>query len=171
QDPTDEVRSAAVRLAAARPDPDVAALTPLIGARRWPLTQRSSLETLPDLIGRIGLPDRALDGLLQAIAGMESSPVGDERSRFLDIVLAIGRDRLIAALELPDDRRLGVVRLLLEEGSVESLRAVADRGRDPLDEVRIAATSAKDQLDASLPEPEPESEPEPEEPIVTAPVP
>src|SRR5205823_460708 len=157
----------AVRLAAGRPEPDVAALTPLVAARRWPLTQRSALDTLPGLVERIGLPDRALDGLLLAIAGMESSPVGDERSRFLDLVLAVGRDRLIGALELPDDRRLGVVRLLLEEGSVESLRAVADQGRDPLDEVRIAATSAKDQLDASLPEPEPEPEPEPD---VTTPV-
>src|SRR5207237_1037862 len=83
-----------------------------LAARRWPLTQQTALGSLSGLISQHGLPDRALDGLLQAIAAMESSPVGEERSRFLDLVRAIGRDRLIEALELPDDRRLGVVRLL-----------------------------------------------------------
>ena len=44
RDPSDEVRAGAVRLAASLPRPDLALLASLVGARRWPLTQRTALE-------------------------------------------------------------------------------------------------------------------------------
>jgi HEAT repeat protein len=173
QDPTDEVRAATVRLAAAQDDPDLDLLCPMVAARRWPLTQQTALDVLPGLFHRGPADDRALDALLTAVASMESSPIGDERSGFGRLTRSVGIDRLIESLDLPDDRRLGAVRLLLEDGSPEALRAVSEQGRDPLDEVRVAATSAKDQLIAAEPEvvvepePVPEPEPEPEEDLET----
>ena len=166
QDPTDEVRASAVRLAAAHRPPDFLELLPLAAARRWPVTQQTTLEVLPALIERESLDEQALDSLLFAVASMESSPVGPERDGLAAVALAVGRERLVLATALPDDRRLGAVRLLLEEGSPAALAAISERAQDPLDEVRIAATAAKDLLAASepapvVPEPEPQAELEP----------
>ena len=146
RDPADEVRAATVRLAAQCTGVDLALLVPLTAARRWPLTQQAALEVLPRLIDGAGIDDESLDALLAAVAGLESPPIGEERFGFADLARTIGSSRLIGALTLPDDRRLAGVRLLLEEGSTESLRAIAELGTDPLDEVRAAAANAGNQL-------------------------
>ncbi|MBI2237371.1 MAG: HEAT repeat domain-containing protein [Actinobacteria bacterium] len=143
QDPTDEVRAAAVRLAAERGTRDLAELAALVGARRWPLTQQNVLEVLPGLIGSgAGLDDAALGSALTSVAEMESGPLDDERSLLGSVARAVGVDRLVAALSLPDQRRLGAARLLVEEGSPTALGAVAGHTADPMEEVRTAAATA-----------------------------
>jgi HEAT repeat protein len=156
-DPTDEVRAEAVTLEAARSDPALIELAPIVAARRWPLTQQAAFTALPTLLQRQEDPRAAVDAILLAVARMESSPIDDERAGILALVRVIGRDRLIEALGTPDDRRLGATRMLLVDGSEEAMSAVARLSDDPLDEVRVAAQSARDQL--AVDEPEPMDEP------------
>jgi HEAT repeat protein len=156
RDPTDEVRAEAVALEAARSAPDPAELAPFVAARRWPVSQQAAFDVLPSLVERHHDPEAVVDAILLAVASMDSAPVDDERAGFLALIRAIGRPRLIDALELPDDRRLGAARLLLEDGSEEALRAVARHATDSIEEVRVAAEAAHDQL---AEEPEPPSGP------------
>src|SRR4029450_8233243 len=81
-DPTDEGRSEAVGLEAARSDPDLIELASLVAGRRWPLTQQAAFQVLPVLICRHQDPSGAADAILLAVAGMDSSPVDDERDGF-----------------------------------------------------------------------------------------
>jgi HEAT repeat protein len=163
-DPTDEVRSEAVGLEAARSDPDLIELASLVAGRRWPLTQQAAFQVLPVLIGRHQDPSGAADAILLAVAEMDSSPVDEERDGFLALVRALGRSRLVEALDLPDERRLGATRLLIEDGSDDALRAVARLTDDAAEEIRMAAESARDQL--AVDEPEPTTEPASVEPAL-----
>lgn len=143
KDPSDVVRAAAVRMAAARGAQYLADVVPLAASRRWPMAQRAALELLPGLIRTNGgLWDRELSTLLLAIAQMPSPPLEGERAPFADLARAIGIGRLADSLWRPDVRRLGTVRLLLEEGSPPALGAVASLASDALEEVRLAAEAA-----------------------------
>ncbi len=145
QDPTDEVREAAVRLAAARGSRDLADLLPFVAARRWPLSQQTALEVLPSIVGSSGgLSNDAEVTLLHAVTQMESAPLDNERRAFAELARAVGTGRLIEALSSPDNRRLGAVRLLLEEGSAAVLRALAPNVSDPIEEIRNAASVASE---------------------------
>ncbi|MBI4259574.1 MAG: HEAT repeat domain-containing protein [Actinobacteria bacterium] len=147
QDPIDDVRAAAVALAAARGQELIPDLLPLVGARRWPLTQAATLGALPGLLADRDLPDHELTQVLATVAALESSPIHAERAGFSALAAAIGRERLIEALGLPDDRRIGAARLLLEEGSGPSLLALAGRDTDPIEEVRYTANQASELLE------------------------
>jgi HEAT repeat protein len=171
QDPTDEVRAAAVRLAAVRGPDGIPPVASLVGERRWPLTQQAALEVLPSLIRAHGLEEPDLAAILTAVAAMETAPDETESPGFAQLAAAIGPDRLMRALALPDDRRLGAARLLLEEGSEPSLRAVAALESDPQEEVRYAARSASEALgEGAIPEPPAELDEVPGEATVAAPV-
>ena len=50
RDPDDEVRAAAVRMAAARGPSALDRLIPLVSDRRWPLTQQATLSVLPAML-------------------------------------------------------------------------------------------------------------------------
>lgn len=166
-DPIDEVRAAAVRLAAARGGRDH--LVPLGAAaeRRWPLTQEAVLETLPGLLAADAIHEEELALLLEAVATMDSPPLGPERARFAQLARCIGAQRLIPALDLPGPKRVGAARLLLEEGSEQALRAVAERAEDPHAEVHSAARSALELLGIPA---EPTGS-APDEPVVAAEMP
>jgi HEAT repeat protein len=146
QDPADGVRAVAVSLAAQRGVRDVHLLAPLVGARRWPLTQSAVLDVLPAIIATASpLGDADLDAILASIGEMESPPLDTERGQIADLGRALGVSRLVASLSLPDRRRLGAVRILVEgeEGS-EILRALATLATDPIDEIREVAEVAVD---------------------------
>jgi HEAT repeat protein len=147
-DPADEVRAAAVRLAAERGSRDLVLLAPLVGARRWPLTQAAALELLPELLASTSTLDEAeLDLLLTSIGEMDSPPTTAEGTSIARLSRAIGISRLVGSLSLPDVRRLGAVRILVEgEEAPEILRALATLVSDPLDEIREVAEVAADAI-------------------------
>jgi HEAT repeat protein len=70
-------------------------------------------------------------------------------NRTRKLVLAIGSRRILLRLEGPDDARIGAARLLLAEGSLESLQAVSQMAGDPVQEVRWSAVTASNALEAS----------------------
>lgn len=146
QDPADDVRAAAVRLAAERGARDLKLLAPLAGAKRWPHTQAAVLEVLPDLIATMpSLGESELDLLLTSVGEMESGPAPDERAQYARLGRAVGVSRLIGSLSRNDIRRLGAVRILMEgDDAPEILRALATLVSDPIDEVREVAEVAAD---------------------------
>ncbi|MEW6058666.1 MAG: HEAT repeat domain-containing protein [Actinomycetota bacterium] len=146
-DPADEVRATAVSLAASRRAPELASLFPLVATRRWRLAQERVLDVLPGLVHRAGLSEVELTSLLQSVARLPSPPRASERERLAELARAVGRDRLVQALSFSDSRRLGAVRLLAAEGRLASLRAIAGLGSDPLDDVRIEASMARERLE------------------------
>jgi HEAT repeat protein len=142
-DPADEVRAAAVRLAAARGAEEIPHLIQLIDARRWPQTQRNTLGVLPELVvSGPPLGDADLASILMAVGQLESPPQEWERGPFSRLAAAIGTHRLVDALSLPDARRLGAARLLEGDRSPAALRALASRLADPLEEMRTYAVTA-----------------------------
>ena len=151
-DPTDDVRAAAVRLAAAKPTEGTRLLLGLIGSRRWPRTQRSALEALPELLQRRGpLNEQDLDQLLAEVAAMEPPPLEEEAPLLGALARAVGIERVAQALSRRGPLRLGALRLLLADGSAAALRRVAQLSEDPLDEARIAARMAANALAAQQP--------------------
>ncbi len=148
QDPADDVRAEAVRLAAQRGARDLELLAPLVGARRWPHTQAAVLEVLPELIATISsLGEDELDPLLASVGEMESAPLPDEREMFARLGRTVGVSRLVGSLSLTDIRRLGAVRILMEgEEAPEILRALATLVTDPIDEIREVAEVAADAM-------------------------
>jgi len=155
QDPADEVRAAAVRLAAARPVPP-AEIAPLIAARRSPLAQAAALAALPPLVRDAGgVDDDALDALLRSAADLLPPLSEDERTALAELGRLLGPRRLTEALAHDDARRLGALRLLVAEGSPEALAAAAALHDDPDEAVRAVAATARDRLA----EPEPPRSP------------
>lgn len=152
QDPVDDVRAAAVGLAAARGRRALDELVRIASDHRWPLSQRASLEVLPGLLAAGDLADRELSALLSTVARLEPAQVPEGRARLADLARAIGVDRLIQAARHPDDRRIGAVRLLVEEGSPEALAEVAGRSSDPSETVRGLARTAAARLGTAPPE-------------------
>ncbi|HWO69679.1 MAG TPA: hypothetical protein VNP94_02850, partial [Actinomycetota bacterium] len=158
QDPADEVRAAAVRLAAARPVPSTE-IAPLIAARRSPVAQAAALAALPSLIRAAGpVDDEALDALLWAAAELPSPLTEDERAALGELGRLLGPPRLAEALAHDDARRLGALRLLTAEGSPEALAAAAELHEDPDPAVRELAAAVRERLA----EPEAPRSPEPE---------
>ena len=147
-DPADEVRATAVRLAAERGSRDLVLLAPLVAARRWPLTQAAALDLLPELLASTStLGESDLDLLLTSIGEMDSPPTTAEGTSIARLSRAVGISRLVGSLSLPDVRRLGAVRILVEgEEAPEILRALATLVSDPLDEVREVAEVAADAI-------------------------
>src|SRR6266540_263959 len=147
-DPADEVRATAVRLAAERGSRDLVLLAPLVAARRWPLTQAAALDLLPDLLTSTStLGETELDLLLTSIGEMDSPPTTTEGTSIARLSRAIGISRLVGSLSLPDVRRLGAVRILVEgEEAPEILRTLATLVSDPLDEIREVAEVAADAI-------------------------
>ncbi len=147
QDPADDVRAGAVRLAAQRGARDLELLAPLVGAARWPHTQAAVLEVLPVIATVSSLGENELDLLLASVGEMESGPPSDERELFARLGRAIGVSRLVGSLSLTDIRRLGAVRILMEgEEAPEILRALATLVTDPIDEIREVAEAAADAM-------------------------
>jgi len=146
EDPVDEVRAAAIAIAAARTSPDTVALFPFLAARRWPAAQARALEVLPRVLHRLPPSEVELTSLLQAVAKLPSAPTPHEREGLAELARAIGRERLQGPLRAADGRRLGAVWLLSSEGSPAALRAVAELIADPLDEVRVEARIARERL-------------------------
>jgi HEAT repeat protein len=160
QDPADEVRALAVRVAASRGPQDVGMLMPLVGARGWPDTQKAVLEILPSVLALAAPEPEELDPLLSAVAELDPPPHEWEREAFAKVAGAIGTAPLIDALTLPDLRRLGAVRLLSEDRSQTVREALAVRAGDPIDEIRRAGTAAVEELARAAAPSEPEqSEP------------
>jgi HEAT repeat protein len=147
-DPTDEVRAAAVRLAAAAGTRLVPELVPALHARTWPLAQHAALETLPDLLRRDGLTQDGEDLVLSGVAAMKL-PLSPAEHGFLSKVMeALTPVRVVSALGRSDDVRMGAARLLLHDGSPEALRRIAGLDGDPVPEIRALAASARRRLAA-----------------------
>ncbi|HKZ76533.1 MAG TPA: HEAT repeat domain-containing protein, partial [Actinomycetota bacterium] len=147
QDPADEVRAVAVRLAAGRGSRDLALLAPLVGARRWPLTQATVMWVLPGLIASTPtLGEAELDPLLASVGEMDPPPGEVEREPFTELARALGVSRLVGALSHQDARRLGAVRLLAGNDAPEVQRALSALVSDPTDEIKALATGAADAL-------------------------
>lgn len=158
RDPSDDVRARAVRLAAHRAGQEVPEVYRLVAERQWPATQQAALSELPRAIESWGIHDTDLATMLEAVGEMESRAVGAERHGFARLARAVGTDRLSAELESDGGRRRGAARLLMEEGSPDSLRSLAGHTGDGDHEVDALARAARDQLG-----PEPEQT-RPEEP-------
>jgi HEAT repeat protein len=146
RDPSDEVRAAAVRLAAARMGRDVTEVFAMVAERQWPGSQQAALDSIPRSIATFGIGDEDLEVMLTAVAAMDSDPNGSERGAFAVLAIAVGPDRLRAALETSGDGRLGAARLLHQDGSPETLRALAEYAHDPDPEVTRLARAAAEQL-------------------------
>src|SRR6266511_3621409 len=147
-DPADEVRATAVRLAVERGSRDLVLLAPLVAARRWPLTQAAALDLLADLlVSTSTLGETELDLLLTTLCDMAPPPTSAEGTSIARLSRAVGISRLVGSLSLPDVRRLGAVRILVEgEEAPEILRALATLVSDPLDEIREVAEVAADAI-------------------------
>src|SRR5213592_4861842 len=147
-DPADQVRATAVRLAAERGSRDLVLLAPLVAARRWPLTQAAALDLLPELLASTStIGETELDLLLTSIGEMDSPPTMEEGPSIARLSRDAAISRLVRSLSLPEVRRLGAVRNLVEgEEAPEILRALATLVSDPLDEIREVAEVAADAI-------------------------
>jgi HEAT repeat protein len=161
-DPADDVRALAVRVAASRGPRDAGMLMPLVGARRWPDTQKAVLEILPAVLVLAAPEAEELDPLLSAVAEIDPPLEVWERQGLAKLADAIGTSMLIDAMTLPDMRRLGAVRLLAGDPSHTVREALAARAGDPIEEIRETGTAASRELARLAAPPEPESEPVPE---------
>jgi HEAT repeat protein len=143
QDPVDDVRSHAVRLAASRGGRDLVLLLPLLGDRAAPLTQAAALDVVPEAVARADpLDDDGVRAALRAVGALASAPAGHEDAALVELAKAVGTSRLVRAVDGPDDGRLGAVRLLWLEGSPSSLRALAPLVDDRSEEIRSTAAQA-----------------------------
>ena len=142
-DPSDEVRSEAVRLASRRGDRDIASLLPLLGDRRSPATQAAALKLLPTIVasGDALTPEHVATAA-HAVARLESRPNETERDPLAELARAIGVTRLLQLVEVPDGRRIGAVRLLSLEGSMAAMRGLSSLHLDPIEEIRAEAARA-----------------------------
>jgi HEAT repeat protein len=149
RDPDDAVRAAAVAAAADRCPAAAPAVVRLALRRRWPRAQAAALERLPDLLARAEptARDQGVELLLSGLAALDPPPLESERPGLAALAQALGPELLAEDLELPGPRRLGAARLLLAEGSRESLRALAAMADDPLEEVRRCAAIAASALE------------------------
>ncbi len=145
-DPVDEVRAAAVRLASEVGQSCLPHLARLVGARRWPLTQRTTLEVLPDVFASQAVDTANLDQILEAVGQLEPGPDDEEQALLDPLGRAIGTEELVASLEGPDPARLGAVRLLAGDRSDAVLRALAAMASDPVEEIRNRATRAAEEM-------------------------
>lgn len=82
--------------------------------RGLPMLQRDAVDELAALIAAEGIDDARLAALLELTSSLVWPPEGDQASAFAAVARAIGRRRLIAALDEPGGGRLGAVRLLME---------------------------------------------------------
>jgi HEAT repeat protein len=156
-DPIDEVRASAVRLAASTGTRRIGQLVPLVGARRWPLVQQAALEVLPGMVEGIGsLAPVDVSSLCVAVAQMPSPPLERERERFGALARAVGVGVLLATVPASDHRRLGAARLLAVEGSHEALAGLASLAGDPDEEMRALGEYARDLLDGGRATPSPQ---------------
>ncbi|MFB3739174.1 MAG: HEAT repeat domain-containing protein, partial [Candidatus Velamenicoccus archaeovorus] len=165
QDPDDEVRAAGVRLAAHRDPCEIPLLAPLLAARRHPRTQRTVMDLLPSVIPPSGPTDEDVAAVVLSVGEMDPAPDEEERVGLARIAHTLGADRLIAALSLGELERRGAVRLLRDEPSPPVLRALATLVGDPIEEVRVAAQVAAEQI-APTQAPAPGGA-EPVEPVAT----
>lgn len=142
-DPHDGVRSAVVRLAAAHGAEAVPILLPLVTQRRWPATQSAALEVAPDLLGPgVSPSDSELERLLTSVGSLDPPPLPMERPGLESLSRAVGPSRLARWFGTVDITRLGAARLTMLARTPPALRALATLADDPLDEIRILATSA-----------------------------
>ena len=153
QDPDDEVRAAAVELAVRRGPQDLEPLVPLLAARAWPLTHRTVLHHLPEVVASSVVDDDTLARVLDAVGQMDPGPSDDERLAMSRLAHALGIQRILGSLSGPDVRRLGAVRLLVDDRSPAVVRALASQGGDPVDEIRGMATAAIAELTEAQAEP------------------
>lgn len=167
QDPSDEVRATAVRLAGSRGTRDLQLLAPLVGARKWPLTQRTVLEVLPALVALGPINDEDVGSILSSVGDLEAPVLDEEHAALRALGHVIGSDRIVQAISLPDHRRLGAVRLLVGDESPTVLRALATAQSDPLEEIQRAASSAAATLARIEPPPAPRTTPAPSTEIPT----
>jgi HEAT repeat protein len=146
RDPDDQVRAAVVKLAAARGASALDMLVPLVSERRWPLTQQATLATLAPLVA--GTPSEALnlEPLLHEVGSLEPPPLWSEGPALEAVARAIGRDRLLQALEGTGRARMGAARLLVMVGERIWLRPVAALAADPSEEIRTLAHVASTRL-------------------------
>ncbi len=146
QDPSDDVRAAAVRVAAGRGTRNLGRLLPLVGTRSWPQTQGTVLEVLPGLLAVAKeLGDEEVAAVLIAVGDMDPPPTAVELSLLAELKGTVGVERLTQALS--DERsRLGAARLLAGDASLEALRSLSTLRSDPTDEIRAAAVEAAETL-------------------------
>src|SRR5439155_19139317 len=142
-DPHDGVRSAVVRLAAVHGADAVPILLPLVTQRRWPATQSAALELAPDLLGPgVSPSDSELERLLTSVGSLDPPPLPMERPGLESLSRAVGPSRLARWFGTVDITRLGAARLAMLARTPPALRALAMLADDPLDEIRMLATSA-----------------------------
>jgi HEAT repeat protein len=153
-DPSDRVRAAVVRVAARMGPSSAEAIIPLATRRGWPMTQQAALAVLPDLIGPVGPTQQEIDVLLGGVGEMDPPPLRSERPGLEAVARAVGTARLLRELGAPGKKRLGAARLLLVEGSPESLRPLADLSEDPVEGVRLIAAGAAHLLESYQESPE-----------------
>jgi HEAT repeat protein len=142
RDPDDEVRAAAVRMAASGGPAALERLIPLVSDRRWPLTQQATLSVLPTVLAAATGNGVDVMPLLREIGSLEPPPLWAERPPLEAIARTIGRDRLVRALEGSGRSRLGAARLLVLVGDRQWLRPVVALVGDPSEEVRVLAHTA-----------------------------
>lgn len=149
RDPDDRVRAGAVRVALGHGPISGPVVLPHVVDRLHPMTRRIALEALPALLhGTHVLREHDIDMLARAVGKLDPPPLSTERPRLGSLVRAIGARRIMSRLEGPEDGRLGAARLLLAEGSLESLQAVSQMAGDPAQEVRWSAMAASNAMES-----------------------
>ncbi len=121
-------------------DPEEVALT--LGMPRWSQRGRVAVLAFAREVAARGISDEDLSVLLAGAARIAATPDRGQRSVLGVLARSVGRDRLIEAVRLGGDTRLGACWLLLEEGSLPALRTVAGLGHDKREAVRLAAALA-----------------------------
>lgn len=124
------------------PEPDLEEVALALGMPRWSHRRRMAVLDAAREIGSRGISDEDLSVLLTGAARIPQAPDRGQRSVLGELARSIGRDRLIDAVRLEGDSRLGACWLLLEEGSLPALRTVAGLGHDKREAVRVAAALA-----------------------------
>src|SRR5437763_9343185 len=168
-DPSDEVRAAAVHLAARRGTADVPEALTFVAERHWPAAQLAALDSAPGLMARSGISDDVLQRMLRAIGAMDSQPLPHEHDGFVASAQAIGMPQLVASLSASGGAGLGAARLLLAEGSSEAVSALTRHQSHGDSAMQAVVEQAAERLRETAPEPTPESAQLPEEPTPPAP--